>query len=237
MKKKLLAALWCVVPVLVLAFHFGPGQRLAARDQAAAHLAAARAAERTGDWSAATEAYAAALAALPDGDAATRVPLTVAHAKARMFIGELPEAMIELENLLGELQRTAAPAALQDEVRAEAATAQYYVAWLMRLEGAATDEWLPETEQARQHFRLLAEQAGETEAGRRHQENLEHVIRLARMDLTELQALPLPKQCEGCKNASQKCRSQRESQCKKPGEKPKDARNAGGGQRPDGSGS
>jgi hypothetical protein len=55
------------------------------------------------------------------------------------------------------------------------------------------------------------------------------------MDLSELQGMPLPKNCQGCKNVSQKCRSQREGQCKKPAEgKPKDARGASTGQRPRG---
>lgn len=238
MKKRLLLALWCVIPAVVLAFHFGPGQRHAARDSAAAHLEAAHAAERAEDWPAAVAAYSGALAALPEADPDARWQARMARAKARMFTGELPEAMVELEGILDEVQRAGGRPGLEAEVRAEAATAQYYAAWLMRLEGATTAEWLPETEQARQHFRLLAEQAGDATAREGFEKNLESVIRLARMDLSELEALPLPKQCEGCKNCSQKCRSQRESQCKKPGEKqPKDARGASAGKRPDGTGS
>jgi hypothetical protein len=99
------------------------------------------------------------------------------------------------------------------------ASAQYYAGWLMRLEGATTQEWLAETEQSRQNFRLLAEQTEkDTVISEGYRKNLEAVIRLERMDLSELQGLPLPKQCQGCKNCSQKCRSQRESQCKNPGE-------------------
>ena len=62
-------------------------------------------------------------------------------------------------------------------------------------------------------------------------ENLESAIRLARMDLTELQGLPLPKQCKGC--CSGKCKS------KGPAKKspPKDSRGAGKTQGPDESGS
>ena len=45
------------------------------------------------------------------------------------------------------------------------------------------------------------------------------------MDLSELKALPLPKQCKNCSNCSSKCRKQRESACKNPGtNKSEDAR-------------
>jgi hypothetical protein len=52
------------------------------------------------------------------------------------------------------------------------------------------------------------------------------------MDVSELQGLPIPKQCQNCKSG----------QCKKTGRKPnpnakKDGRGAGLGPAPDGSGS
>ena len=54
-----------------------------------------------------------------------------------------------------------------------------------------------EIEVARQHFRALAERAeknGDATTLKLRQENLESAIKLARMDLTELQGLPLPAQ-------------------------------------------
>jgi hypothetical protein len=108
----------------------------------------------------------------------------------------------------------------------------------MRLEGATAEEWTAETEHARQNFRLLAEEATGPALRVGYEKNLEATIRLERMDLSELQGLPLPKQCQGCKNCSQKCRSQRASKNKEPKEQePKDARKAGVGKRPEGSGS
>jgi hypothetical protein len=77
------------------------------------------------------------------------------------------------------------------------ANAQYYMTWLMRLEGLGRDAWEPEIESARQTYKLLAEQAeqrGDTPAAKTHQEDLESAIRLARLDLSELQGLPLPSQ-------------------------------------------
>jgi hypothetical protein len=62
----------------------------------------------------------------------------------------------------------------------------------MRLEGLDRAEWEPEIEAARQNYRLLAEQAGDTEAKSKHQGDVEAAIRLARMEIEDLQGLPLP---------------------------------------------
>ena len=142
-----------------------------------------------------------------------------------------------METLLGEMQKENGATGQRDEVRANLAAADYYAGWLMRLEGAPAAEWTVEVENARQHFRLLAESNLEANPPRakRYQENLEATIRLARMDLSELEGMPLPKFCEGCKNVSQKCRSQCQSKAKKPAEKEqKDARGAGHQERPRG---
>jgi tetratricopeptide (TPR) repeat protein len=241
MKRRALLGLWCLIPLVVLAYHFGPGQEHLRRDRAAALRAEALQAEEAEDWKAAIAAYSAALEALPQGNLVAAWQLRLARAKARINTGELPEAMIDMEAILGEMTRGGAPRDLVEQTRAETASAQYYLAWLMRLEGATPEEWTPEVEKARQHYRLLAESAGAR--GQEFEErvrNLEAVIRLARMDLSELQALPLPKPCQGCKNASQKCRSQRQSQARQAGEdskEPRDAREVSAGKRPDGTGS
>ncbi len=103
----------------------------------------------------------------------------------------------------------------------------------MRLEGQPAEAWEPVAESARQHFRQLAEDAttaGQPVVAQRHREELDSAIRLARMDLGELQALPLPKQCKGCKSGV----------CKKPAPKqpmkPTDSRKAGQGPPRDGEG-
>ena len=83
------------------------------------------------------------------------------------------------------------------EARSTAAIAQYYITWLMRLEGMGREEWEPEIDAARATYKLLAEQAqerGNTVEAKKHQEDLESAVRLARMDLGELQGLPLPSQ-------------------------------------------
>jgi hypothetical protein len=110
------------------------------------------------------------------------------------------------------------------------AGAKYYMTWLMRLEGLPQEDWEPEIESARQHFRLLAEKG--TPDQERYQQKLESAIRLARMDLTELQGQALPGCCKGCCSGK----------CNKPGKKPtqkkpQDSRAAGGNQVVDPEGS
>jgi hypothetical protein len=71
----------------------------------------------------------------------------------------------------------------------------------MRLEGLGPEEWEPEIEAARQAYKLLAEDSqkrGDEPAAKKYREDLESAIRLARMDLSELQGLNLPRQCNGC---------------------------------------
>lgn len=239
MPKRILFALWLIFPVLLLAYHYGPGQSNLMQENVAQKLAEARALESAEDWVAVMKAYDEALGLVPSESNRLRFQLLLAKAKARAYTGELPEAIQDLENLLEAMQREAMDTTLIGETRGNLATAQYYAAWLMRLEGAATGEWMLPVENARQHFRLLAEESSSAGQREDYQKNLEATIRLARMDLSELEGMPLPKFCQGCKNVSQKCRSQRESQCKAQGkkegeQKPKDARGAGFQERPKG---
>jgi hypothetical protein len=236
MRKKLWLAIWLLVPIVVLAFHYGPGQSRLALDRAAGKIAAARSLEAQEKWTEAAQAWSAALAATPQPQTGARLQLRLAQARARMYTGELPEAIDDMETLLTEAQRVRAEPDLQREIRGSLAGAQYYAGWLMRLEGASAEEWLLPVDSARQHFRLLAEETKAPKFAKDYEKNLEATIRLARMDLSELQGLPLPKQCSGCKNCSQKCRSQRASKCENKGEKEekKDARGAGFNEVPKG---
>jgi hypothetical protein len=115
-----------------------------------------------------------------------------------MLAHQLPDAHAELRTLVEELQGDAAtPADLLTDARSTQAQAQYYMTWLMRLEGQPREVWEPEIEAARQTYRLLEEQAesgGDARAAKKNQEDLESAIRLARLDLSELQGLPIPSQ-------------------------------------------
>ena len=235
MRKRILFTIWLLVPVVLLAYHFGPGQTRLSTERAAQQIAEARQFEATEQWDEAVQAWADALAATPADQTTQRLQIQLARANARVYTGELPEAMDDMEKLLTEAQATSADKELQREIRSSLASSRYYAAWLMRLEGATTEEWLQQAESSRQHFRLLAEESKGTTLASGFEKNLEATIRLEQMDLSELQGLPLPKKCSGCKNVCQKCRSQSKSKCENPEPKEKkDARGAGFNDMPKG---
>lgn len=230
--------LWLLIPAAVAAYHYGPGQEKLRLDDAATMLRQAETQASQEKWGDVVESYDGALALLPSTDVSSARRIRLERAKAQMLSAQLPEAYNELSSLSEELAADKqAPAPLVAETRSAMATAEYYVTWLMRLEGRPREDWEPPIESSRQNYRLLAEQAaaqGDTAASEKHREDLEAAIRLARMDLSELQALPLPSQCQGCNSG--KCKG-----CKKIGNKPKtgenDARGASSGPPQDNRGS
>jgi hypothetical protein len=210
--RKLLLFVWLLIPVAAGAYHYGPGQDRMRGDRAAeavsrAESAASEAratAAKSGDdaahasWAEAEEAYGEAIELLPQGSAAEGRRLRLERAKAQMFVGKLPDARRDLASLVDEIAGDAKPdAKLQDEARAALANAQYYSTWLLRLGGATREDWEPEIEAARQNYRLLAEKAatsGDAKLAAATREDLESAVRLERMDLADLQGLPLPSQ-------------------------------------------
>ena len=104
MRKKILFALWLLVPVVVLAYHFGPGQARLGAERAAQSILQARALEAAEQWPEAVQAWADALAATPADKVTERFQLRLAHDNARIYAGELPEAMDDMEKLLAEAQ-------------------------------------------------------------------------------------------------------------------------------------
>lgn len=234
-----LLCLWLLVPAGMAAYHYGPGQEQMLLDDAAADLKRAEAKAAANQWSEACDAYDAALATIPhrEIDAARRVRLE--RAKAQMLASQLPEAYDELVALSDDLATDKqAPRDLVGEARAAMASAQYYMTWLMRLEGRSRDDWEPVIEASRQNYRLLAEDAersGNAKTGEAYSEDLEAAIRLARMNLADLQALPLPSQCKKCNSGNCRCLCKGKSDRPKTGKN--DARGASGGPPPDGAGS
>ena len=188
---------WLVIPVGAWAYHEGPGQHRVALEAADTVMLAAHEAASGGDWKVAIREYEAALEALPkDPDAYDKrvaQRLQIELNKARMQSAGLIEARDELATLVEQMQAEddSDPALLRDARQALART-QFYKTWLMRLEGLDRKVWEPEIEAARQNWRLLAEQAGTDEERTLHQEDLEAAVRLARMEMEDLQGLPLP---------------------------------------------
>lgn len=193
----LLLVIWMLIPIGGLAYHLGPGQTDIKQDQAsqALHLAEHYVANKK--WSAAQQQYEVALELLPEESKATNQRARLEKSKVQMLNGQLALAEVDLETLLSELidEGDDADQELLTETRTAYANSKYYITWLMRLEGRPRAEWEPESENAQQTYRLLAEQAaasGDETETRLH--DLESAVRLARMDIGELQALPLPNQ-------------------------------------------
>lgn len=190
---------WLLLGVAGAVAHwYGPGVSRTKLDQVAAHLAKAEEGASRKDYEASIEEYDAALKILPEGHLAEARKIRLEKAKAQMLNKQLPEAHGDLRALVDELTAdSTADAMLIAEARSAQANSQYYMTWLMRLEGQGREVWEPEAESARQNYKMLAEDAakkGDDSSCQKHREDLEASIRLARMDLSELQGLPLPSQ-------------------------------------------
>lgn len=197
--RKFALAIWFMLPVLVGAYHYGPGQEQLKLDETSALLEQADQQVIQEQWKEAGASYEKALALLPKEKKAVRFRVRLERAKAMMLSSELPAANSELLTLVDEMQQQRSTADLDvlNEARAALANSQYYRTWLMRLEGLPRAEWEPEIDAARQTYKMLASDAsttGDAQNAKRHQEDLEAVIKLARMDLGDLQGLPLPSQ-------------------------------------------
>lgn len=196
--RKILFLVWILLPVPVVAYHLGPGQDRITLDDVSILLSVADANAANQKWAEAVDSYNLALTLLPKEKVAENRLIRLERAKAQMWVKQLPQAHKDLKSLVDEMQddKNADPKVLTS-ARAALANSQYYMTWLMRLEGQPKEEWQPEIEAARQTFRLLAETAkkkGDAKAVKKNKEDLESSIRLARMNLTDLQGLPLPSQ-------------------------------------------
>lgn len=233
--KILVLTLWCLAPLGLLAYHYGPGQQELQLDAAATSLGQAQAKAGSGSLKEAIAGYEETLAKLPKDriEEARRIRLELA--KTRMEAAELPKAREELAVLAEELaQDPNAHAGLRDDTLATLATSRFYMTYLMKLEGLPDSEWEPEIEAARQERKLLVQRAtesGDEKGAAKHADDLESAIRLARMEPEELYGKAIPKQCN-CKSG--KCNNPSPNPGKK---KPEDSRGASSGPPVDGQGS
>ena len=189
---------WLFVGLGGAIFHYGPGQEHLEIDRVDHLLDQARACVSSEDWGKATDLFDEVLADLPSEKVAESRSVLLEKAKCQMMSAKLPEARQSLQSLLDDVRKDEnSDRSFVAEVQSALANAQYYTTWLMRLEGLPEEEWKPEIEAARQHYTQLtldAEAAGDQELLERSAEDLESSVRLARMDLAELQGLPLPSQ-------------------------------------------
>ena len=189
---------WLFVGLAGVIYHLGPGRDLAELDTLDQAVQEARQCVASNDWSTAIDRYDDALTKIPPERANDSRQIVLEKAKAQMMAKQLPAARETLDQLFRELlaDKNVDPQFLSD-VESALASSQYYMTWLMRLEGLPKEEWLPEIEASRQHYWQVAERARELDnalAMSQGREDLEAAVRLARMDLNELQSLPLPSQ-------------------------------------------
>lgn len=195
--RNVLLVSWLLLPIGAWAYHEGPGQDRLALDDADAVIVAAHAAAADGEWKEAVRRYEEALGKLPTKDGAvagnTVNRLRLELAKARMQARGLPDARVELDDLVDQMEADpSSDRVLLAETRQALARSQFYMTWLMRLEGRDRKEWEPEIDAARQNWRLLAEQAGTPAERAAHEKDLESAIKLSRLEIEDLQGLPLP---------------------------------------------
>ena len=192
----LLIVAWLFVGLGGIIYHYGPGQEKLEIDRVSGLLDEARQFAQSEDWGNAVNAFDNVLSELPGDKVDESRRVTLELAKVQMMAAQLPKARETLQGLLDDLRNDeSGDSKLIADVQSTLANSQYYMTWLMRLEGLPEDEWMPEIEAARQHYTQLtktAESTGNQELLSTSLEDLESAIRLARMDLSELQALPLP---------------------------------------------
>jgi len=189
---------WLFVGLGGAIFHYGPGQEHLEVDRVDHLLSQAQASVASEDWGKAVELFDAVLVDLPADKVAESRSVVLEKAKCQMMSAKLPEARQTLQGLLDDVREDKdSDKSFVAEVQSALASSQYYTTWLMRLEGLPEEDWKPEIEAARQHYTQLAldaKEAGNQSLLQRSSEDLESTVRLARMDLNELQGLPLPNQ-------------------------------------------
>ena len=198
--KRWLLLLWLLLPLPVVVWHYGPGQKWLARDRAQSLISRGQHAESAKDWSAAETSFREAAALVGNSDSRLKMQLDVALVRARYRQGAAVDAIDGIDRILADPTFHSQPQAQQREARELAGRIHYHAAWVMRLEGAQRVSWLEEAELARQNFRLLTEislASGPAAYSELQQTNLETAVRLQRMSLTELMARPLPEEGEG----------------------------------------
>jgi len=211
--RKILILFWCLVPLSMAAYHYGPGQKQLTIDDAKGilgkaemhmakakeHLDADEQKKANDEFAEAIEFYDEAIQTLPSEKKQEIYKIRLAKAKALFYSQQNPKARTELESLLEDVTSEDAE---KDEIlvadtREALAASQYYMAWLMRLENLPRETWEPEVDRSRQNFRLLAEEAEANnmpDRAKKAKEDLESAVRLALVELEDLQGLPLPSQ-------------------------------------------
>jgi len=158
----LLVVGWLFVGLGGAIFHFGPGQKHMEVDEVNLVLNDARQCVADENWTDAVDMFNTVLADLPEDKIAESRSVILEKAKCQMMAAKLPEARETLEGLLDDVRSDEnSDKKFKTEVQSALANSQYYMTWLMRLEGMPEEEWKPEIEAARQHYTQLTIDAKE----------------------------------------------------------------------------
>lgn len=185
--KKWLILLWLLVPVALLSYHFGPGQRELAWREAAALRAEAAKHEQNQQWEQAIAAYGQAVSAVPtfsdDANAATlaRDQLRLAQLRAAFQLGKLDDTLTDTRQFVEHVESIhGAQSQLAFDARDFLGRVHYQAMIALRLESAEKQVWMKHWELSRQNFRFLAEHslANRNDLDR---QNLEVVIKSANL--------------------------------------------------------
>ncbi|MDG2030676.1 MAG: hypothetical protein P8J45_06710 [Phycisphaerales bacterium] len=166
-------------------------EQVLARERSAYDTAAER-------WGAAADAYEQVEELLTDVDQVETARIRWSKARARVRSGAIWDGAADLEQILTDMDEHPDQVALSRAAREELAVAHYFGARLLRLAGEPAKLWRAEAIKSRQHFRYLAETATETGASgqvvRSLEDNVERTIELEQMDMSDLEARPLPRE-------------------------------------------
>jgi hypothetical protein len=185
--KRWLVLLWLLVPVGLISYHFGPGQRELAWREAAALRTDALRHERDQHWEQAIAAYGEALHAVPaqaddaSAGALARDQLRLAQIRAAFQLGKLDETLVDTQQFVKDVEATHGQnSPLAYDARDFWGRVHYQAMIALRLESAEKQVWMKHWELSRQNFRFLAEHSPPS---RNHldRKNLEVVIKSANL--------------------------------------------------------
>jgi hypothetical protein len=191
--KKWLILAWLLIPVALVSYHYGPGQKELAWKTANEHRNAARAFEKEGQWDKAAEEYGKAMSNVPlnsdDASAAAlaRDQLRLAQINAAFNLGKLDVTLTDLRQFVEQVAVThGEDSPLMYDARDLLGRVHFNTMIAMRLEAAEESVWMKQWELSRQNFRFLAEHSSPRRNGL-DRKNLEVVIKSA-----ELPPPPVP---------------------------------------------
>ncbi len=187
--------LWCIVPLGLVLFHFGLGERWLYAETAVRIQLQGFAAEASDQILTARELYLNAEKAAHPDDVLLRARLRIDTARTTILAGAPLNGVKQIERLLGNHADGILPSQLRAEARATRALGLYYAAYALRLDSPEPAVWQPELDSASQLFRDLFEDAsreGRAQEAVFYARNLEACVRLKRTRQAELASLPTP---------------------------------------------